>query len=474
MSIISRAFTTAATAAAAGPFRLAIVGSGPAGFYTAHRLLKEWPNTQIDMFDSLPVPHGLVRFGVAPDHPEVKNVMTTFDKVAEDERFRFLGNVPVGTNSSKSLSIKDLQNHFDAVLLSYGASEDRKMGIPGEDTFGVESARSFVGWYNGHPYYRDLKLALDDTETAVVVGQGNVALDIARILLSPIDVLRKTDITEYALEALSKSRVKHVHVVGRRGPVQVSFTSKELREQMSLPGVEFKADMDFIKRAIAESQPFISKNRPLKRLMGLLEKGSPTQHADKSWTAQFLRSPVEILAQNDRVSGIRYEINRLEGPLEKRRAVGTGEFESQECGMVFTSIGYKSVPIKGVPFDHRQGRVPNTYGKIVDKDDNELAGMYTAGWLKRGPTGVIVSTMTDAYETADTIVDDLKNGKDMLSSSEAGADIDELLKERGIQPVSYQDWKQIEAAEFAVGGKLGKPREKFSRIQDMLAVLGRS
>ncbi|CEP11215.1 hypothetical protein [Parasitella parasitica] len=471
MSFIYRAFT----AAAAGPFKLAIVGSGPAGFYTAHRLLKEWPNTQIDMFDSLPVPHGLVRFGVAPDHPEVKNVMTTFDKVAQDDRFRFLGNVPVGANS---ISIKDLQDNFDAVLLSYGASEDRKMGIPGEDTFGVESARSFVGWYNGHPSYRDLKLALNDTDTAVVVGQGNVALDIARILLCPIDELRKTDITEYALEALSKSRIKHVHVVGRRGPVQVSFTSKELREQMSLPGVEFKADMDFIKREIQESQSLISKNRPLKRLMGLLEKGSTACNAEKSWAAQFLRSPVEILAKNDRVHGIKYEINRLEGPLEKPRAVGTGEFESQECGMVFTSIGYKSVPIEGVPFDERQGRVPNVYGKIM-QGDNELAGMYTAGWLKRGPTGVIVSTMADAYETADTIVQDLKNGKEMLgnmeSSPKPGAEgLEPLMKERHIQPVSYADWKKIEAAEFAIGKKLGKPREKFSRIQDMLAVLDRS
>lgn len=244
---------------------------------------------------------------------------------------------------------------------------------------------------------------------------------------------------------------------------------------MSLPGVEFKADMDFIKREIAESQPFISKNRPLKRLMGLLEKGSPTKNADKSWTAKFLRSPAEILAENNRVSGIKYEINRLEGPLEKRRAVGTGEYESQECGMVFTSIGYKSLPIEGVPFDHGQGRVPNAYGKILSGDD-ELAGMYTAGWLKRGPTGVIVSTMTDAYETADTIVDDLKNGRDMLArcSSQPQQDLDQLLKERDIQPVSYQDWKRIEAAEFAVGNTLGKPREKFSRIQDMLAVLGRS
>lgn len=259
--------------------------------------------------------------------------------------------------------------------------------------------------------------------------------------------------------------------------VKVSFTSKELREQMSLPGVEFKADMDLIKNEIAESQPFISKNRPLKRLMGLLEKGSPTKSIDKSWTAKFLRSPVEILANNARVNGIKYEINRLEGPLEKRRAVGTGEFESQECGMVFTSIGYKSIPIEGVPFNDRQGRVPNHYGKIMD-GNNELAGMYTAGWLKRGPTGVIVSTMTDAYETADTIVDDLKNGKEMLAnvdSPKSGAEgLEQLMKERHIEPVSYNDWKKIEAAEFAVGEKLGKPREKFSRIQDMLDVLGRS
>lgn len=462
MSVISKAV--------GAPFRLAIVGSGPGGFYTAHRLLKEWPNTQIDMFDSLPVPHGLVRFGVAPDHPEVKNVMTTFDKVAEDDRFRFLGNVPIGQNASNGLSIKDLQSNFDAVLLSYGASEDRKMGIPGEDTYGVESARSFVGWYNGHPNYRNLTVPLDDTDTAVVVGQGNVALDIARILLSPIDELRKTDITEYALEELSKSRIKHVHVVGRRGPVQVSFTSKELREQMSLPNVQFNADMTLIKSQIEESQAFISKNRPLKRLMGLLEKGSPTTNADKSWTAKFLRSPVEVLkrANENRVSGIKYEINRLEGPLDQRKAVGTGEFETQECGVILTSIGYKSVPIEGIPFDSRKGLVPNRYGKVLDGEE-ELPGMYTSGWLKRGPTGVIVSTMADAYETADTIVDDLKNGRDMLQPSESN--LDSLLEERNIRPVSYSDWKKIESEEFALGERLGKPREKFSSVADMLSVL---
>lgn len=243
---------------------------------------------------------------------------------------------------------------------------------------------------------------------------------------------------------------------------------------MALPGVQFNADMDLIRNEIAASQSFISKNRPLKRLMALLEKGSPTKQADKSWTAQFLRSPVEVLTKDQRVSGIKYEINRLEGPLEQRKAVGTGSYGTQDCGLILTSIGYKSVPIEGVPFDAYQGRVPNRYGKIVD-GENELPGMYTAGWLKRGPTGVIVSTMTDAYETADTIVDDLKNEKDMLNycSNKAGAEgLKNIMKERQITPVSYTDWKKIEAQEFVLGGKLGKPREKFSRIQDMLAALG--
>ncbi|KAI9277758.1 hypothetical protein BY458DRAFT_503985 [Sporodiniella umbellata] len=467
MAAISRTFSAVPT----GPFRLAIVGSGPGGFYTAHRLLKEWPNTQVDMFDALPVPHGLVRFGVAPDHPEVKNVMTTFDKVAEDTRFRFFGNVPIGRSG---LGIKELQDHFDAVLLAYGASEDRKMDIPGEDIYGVESARTFVGWYNGHPDYRDLQLPLDTTDTAVVIGQGNVALDIARILLSPIDELCKTDITEYALEALSKSKIKHVHVVGRRGPVQVSFTSKELREQMALPGVGFRSDMDFIRQEIEGSQSFVSQNRPLKRLMSLLEKGSPNKDTDKSWTAQFLRSPVEVLGNTDRsrVQGIRYAINQLTGPVDARRAVPTDVFETQACGLVLKSIGYKSQPMAGVPFDARRGIVPNEYGRIID-GKHTVPGMYASGWLKTGATGVIVSTMADAYETADTIVHDLKNGTSMLpGTSKTGADgLRHLFESNRIEPVSYPDWKKIEAAEFAIGQKLGKPREKFSTVKEMLSVL---
>ncbi|KAI9499654.1 hypothetical protein BDB00DRAFT_934828 [Zychaea mexicana] len=481
--VLRRCIRAFSSAAATRPFRLAVVGSGPAGFYTTHRLLKEVDHVKIDVYDSLPVPHGLVRFGVAPDHPEVKNVMTTFDRVAEDDRFRFLGNVNIGPSSESAekgtVSVQELKQHYDAIVFSYGASEDRHLGVPNEEVYGVESARAFVAWYNGLPQFDNLKLPLDETDTAVVIGQGNVALDVARVLLSPIDTLRKTDITEYALETLSKSKIRHVHVVGRRGPLQAAFTSKELREQMNLPNVAFKADKEWIKSEIEAAQPLLSKNRPLKRMMGILEKGSTvsTTSADRSWSLEFLRSPVEILTDTNRtrVQGIRYELNQLTGgPLGAAKAIGTGQFEDRACGLVLRSIGYKSLPLDGVPFDSRQGLVPNRYGKILDSEGQEVPGMYTAGWLKRGPTGVIVSTMTDAYETADTIVEDIKEARPMLNDDldKDGADgLKGIFKSRGIRPVSYVDWKRIEAAEFAAGEKLGKPREKFTKVEDMLAVL---
>lgn len=400
--------------------------------------------------------------------------MSTFDKVAEDERFRFFGNVTIGNDGTKNISVKELETFYDAILFSYGASEDRHLNIPGEDAYGSSSARTFVGWYNGLPRDRDLKLPLEDTDTAVIIGQGNVALDVARVLLSPIDELRKTDITEYALDALSKSKIKHVHVVGRRGPLQVSFTAKELREQLKLPDVRFEADHAWIHQQIQQHQDYLSKSRPLKRLMGLLDTPKKSNIGDKSWHLKFLRSPVEILTNNDNhsVKGIRYEINQLEGPIEKQRAVGTGEFEVQECGLVLRSIGYKSLPMDGIPFDHKRGLVPNIYGRIIDHDNHVLPGKYTAGWLKRGPTGVIVSTMSDAYETADTILEDIKNNASFLTpTNNHDNDLLHLLNQRQIRSVSYNDWKKIELAEFEAGKVLGKPREKFTAIEDMLKVL---
>ncbi|OZJ02810.1 hypothetical protein BZG36_04272 [Bifiguratus adelaidae] len=352
------------------PVRLAVIGSGPAGFYTASRVLKDVEDVQVDMYEALPVPHGLVRFGVAPDHPEVKH---KFDEVATDPRFGFIGNATIG----KDFTLEDLKSHYDGIVLAYGASEDRRLGIENEDTPGVFSARAFVGWYNGLPIHRDLEPDLTRTDTAVIIGQGNVALDIGRILLSPVDMLRKTDITEYALEALSKSRIKRVHIVGRRGPLQVAFTAKELREMMTLPDVGFDTDYELLSSQLAAGSDLMSRNRALKRLMGILEKGSktPFDTASKSWSLQFLRSPTKIHSGPDgRVSGITYELNQLQGPPEKAKAVGTGQFEDQACGLVFRSIGYKSIALEGLPFNQQSGTVPNEYGKVGDGD--HVKGTY--------------------------------------------------------------------------------------------------
>ncbi|KAI8580530.1 hypothetical protein K450DRAFT_237477 [Umbelopsis ramanniana AG] len=470
-----RAFSTAIRGR---PLQVAVIGSGPAGFYTAHRVLKDIPDVKIDMFESLPVPHGLVRFGVAPDHPEVKNVMNKFDEVATDDRFTFLGNVHVG---GKDLPLSALKSNYDAIVFSYGASEDRRLNIPGEDLPNVYSARSFVGWYNGLPHHRELMPDLDSTDTAVIVGQGNVALDIARMLLSPIDVLRKTDVTDYALDALSKSRIKHVHVVGRRGPLQAAFTAKELREQMKLPGVRFNTDVQLLQSELANGAEYLNKSRPLKRLMSILEKeiGSPNiLSGDKSWTLDFLRSPSRIIpdSTNNNVKAIEYELNRLDGPTESRRAIGTGQFVTQECGLILRSIGYKSIAMEGIPFDESSGRVPNKYGKVLN-GQNEVPGLYTAGWLKRGPTGVIATTMNDAYETADTLAADFVAGKPFLNEVDGigqktgSQGLLQLFKDNKIRPISYVDWKLIEKMEFEAGQKFGKPREKFGRVEDMLAVL---
>ncbi|KAK9767287.1 NADPH-adrenodoxin reductase [Basidiobolus ranarum] len=461
-------FRTLVTQASKAP-SLAIVGSGPGGFYTAAKVMQLLPGTKVDMFESLPVPHGLVRFGVAPDHPEVKLVMNRFDEVAQSSDFRFFGNVTVG----KDISVSELKDTYDGIVLSYGASEDRVLNIKNENAGGVHSARAFVGWYNGHPDHKQIDLDLTSTDTAMVIGQGNVALDVARVLLSPIDELRKTDITEHALEALSKSRIRRVHVVGRRGPLQVAFTTKELREMFALPNTKLEVDVDLLQDQLSHGQALLSKNRALKRLLGVLEKEIPSnaiKNADKSWSLKFLRSPVEIIAENNRVKAVKMEINTLEGPADAPVALGTGSYEDVESGLVFRSIGYKSTPIEGIPFDIRRGVVPNVHGRVVDGEQS-LAGMYTSGWLKRGPSGVIVSTMQDAFETAGAIAADIKDGKPLLNPTQPGRDVSNLLKERNVRVVSYQDWKNIEQVEFDVGAARGKPREKFTSVEEMLRIL---
>ncbi|KAG0262645.1 NADPH-adrenodoxin reductase [Mortierella polycephala] len=409
------------------------------------------------------------------------NVINTFDEVAENPNFTFIGNTSVGTfitpDAKKAdLEIADLLPHYDAILLSYGAHEDRLLGVPNEQSLkGVMAARSFVGFYNGLPLEQALDVDLSQTETAVVIGQGNVALDVARILLTPLDELKKTDLTEKMVKILEKSRVKHVHVIGRRGPLEVAFTSKELREMLQLPNTTFHMDKGLLASEMARAGKAL--DRPRKRLMGLLEKGIKESKPDqpKSWTLQFLRSPLGFQGSTDgQLKAIELGINRLEGEDGRRNAVATGEKVTQECGLAFRSIGYKSVGIQGVPFDERKGIVPNQDGKVIDADQNIVPGMYASGWLKRGPIGVIASTMVDAYQTADTIVADWNGNQPMLNGSEqkqGHKPVLEHLHSKGHKTVSYKDWKKIEQKEFDHGAKAGKPREKFLTVEEMLKVL---
>nr|UTY68324.1 adrenodoxin oxidoreductase [Bufo gargarizans] len=454
--------------------QICIVGSGPAGFYTAQHLLKHHTQAVVDIYEKLPVPFGLVRFGVAPDHPEVKNVINTFTQTAKSERCNFLGNVTVG----RDVTVEELQEAYHAVVLSYGAEDKRELEIPGEQLQGVYSARDFVGWYNGLPDNRHLSPDLS-SETAVILGQGNVALDIARMLLSPLELLKKTDIAQPALEALSQSRVKKVWLIGRRGPLQVAFTIKELREMINLPGTRTINDpSDFQGLGdILKDLP-----RPRKRLTELLVKSALETPGDKEaarraqcsreWGLRFFRSPVAVLPSEDgkRAAGIRLSVTRLEGSGESTVAVPTGETEDVSCGLIFSSIGYRSVPISpGVPFLPKQGIIPNNLGRVHGEP-----GLYCSGWVKRGPTGVITTTMTDSFDTAQALMEDMKSGALKLSDSRAGASaVRELLLLRGVQTVSFSDWEKIDAMETDQGEKVGKPREKILDTEEMLRLVSR-
>ncbi|XP_077481867.1 NADPH:adrenodoxin oxidoreductase, mitochondrial [Stigmatopora argus] len=451
--------------------KVCVVGSGPAGFYTAQHLLKARQDVEVDIYERLPVPFGLVRFGVAPDHPEVKNVINSFTQTAKHARCHFYGNVNIG----KDVSVEELRQAYHAVILSYGAEGNRRMGIPGEDLPGVYSAKDFVGWYNGLPSCRDLSPDLSP-ETAVILGQGNVALDVARILLSPIDMLKKTDIAQPALEALMESKVRRVLIVGRRGPMQVACTIKELREMVKLPATRpemLQADFVGVSEALSDLP------RPRKRLTELMLKSATELSADeererrkqssRSWGFRFFRSPVQIRPNSDgsRVEAVRLAVNRLEGSGEAARAVLTGELEDVTCGLVVSSIGYKSLPIDpAVPFDPDKAIVPNQMGRV-----HQAPGLYCSGWLKTGPTGVIATTLNNSFDTAKSLIEDMNSGNLDTSAAKPGAEsITTLLAKRGVKQVTFSDWEKIDELETRKGEAMGKPREKLLTVEAMLQV----
>lgn len=447
------------------PLRVAIIGSGPSGFYSIQSLFQSGTNVKIDMFDKLPSPYGLVRYGVAPDHPKIKNVIKVYEKMAEDTRFSFFGNVNVG----KDISVNELKTFYDAIIFCSGAETDRKLGIEGEYLRNSHTATEFVAWYNGHPVFKDRHFDLSK-ETAIIVGQGNVALDVARILCKTADELKSTDIAQHALQELAQSKIKEVHVFGRRGPAQAAFTPVEIREFGELADCDPVIDPnDLILNEASQKELEDPKNAPKKKNFEIIQELAKIGNRGKSrkFFLHFRKSPVEILGAGQ-VEKVVFEKNRLQGEAGLQKAISTGEKETFNCGIFFRSVGYRGLPIKGLPFHDQSGVIPNQHGRVCDSEQIFL-GLYVAGWIKRGPSGIIGTNKPDAEETVKNLIEDLPHLKPCHNpSSEA---VLELLKSQHVRVVNFQDWKKIDAAEIANGQKIGKPREKFISVHDMLSVL---
>ncbi len=441
------------------PLRVAVVGSGPAGFYAAGQLLSSSdPVVTVDLYDRLSTPWGLVRFGVAPDHPKIKSVTRVFEKTAKKPGFRFHGNVEIGTD----VTHEQLTAAYHAVLYAVGTPSDRKLGIDGEELPGSESATEFVAWYNGHPDYADRDYDLS-SKRAVVVGNGNVALDVARMLLLSVDELAITDTADHAIEALRGSEVEEVVVLGRRGPAQAAFTNPELRELADLQLADVIVDPLDVELDPASEASLAAADETTRRNVELLKGYAATAPSGKPRriVLRFLESPVRIDG-NGKVQTITIERNELapadDGALRPRP---TGVTETIEAGLVLRSIGYVGTPLPGVPFDERRKTILNTEGRVLDPETgNAIPGVYAAGWVKRGPSGVIGTNKKCAQETTSLLLDDFREG----SLPEPTADPDELLDDLragGHHVVDYNGWEAIDAHERALGEPQGRPRVKL-------------
>ena len=447
------------------PLRVAVVGSGPAAFYAAgHLLASEGPRVEVDLVERLPTPWGLVRLGVAPDHPNLKTVSRAFEKIAERPGFRFLGNVEVG----RDVTHDELASLYDAVVYAVGSQTDRRLGIPGEDLPGSWAATELVAWYNGHPDFQQLDFDLS-VERAVVVGNGNVALDVARMLALTREELAPTDTTDRSLEAIAASAIREIVVLGRRGPVQASWTSTELQELGELAGADVLVDPDELELDPASEAELAGATNVVQRNVEILRgfAARAPEGKPRSIRLRFRVSPTAILG-GERVEAIEIRRNRLEADASGRvRAVATDEREVIPCGIVFRSVGYHGVPLPGAPFDEGSGTMPNAGGRVLDGDGRRLPGVYCAGWIKRGPTGVIGTNKKDATETVDLLLEDARAG--VLAPASADRSLDDLLAERGVDVVSYEGWTTIDAVERARGEAQGRPRVKLCTWDELLA-----
>ncbi len=440
------------------PLRVAVVGSGPAGFYAAGALLDADVPIEVDMIERLPTPWGLVRLGVAPDHPKLKSVSRAFERIALKPGFRFFGNVEVG----RDLSHGDLVELYDAVIYAFGAQTDKRLGIPGEDLQGSWSATEFVAWYNGHPDYQNLHFDLN-VDRAVVIGNGNVALDVARMLALTPEELAPTDTTDPAIEAIGASTIKEILIVGRRGPAQASWTTQELKEMGELAGADIAVDPAELELD-AESEAALEHDTNARRNMEVLRDFAARAPTGKSVTLRFLffHSPV-ALHGDGKVEAIEVVRNRLENQDGRLVAVPTDEHETLECGLVFRSVGYRGVGLPDVPFDERRGTILNENGRIVGQER-----AYCAGWIKRGPTGIIGTNKKDASETVALLLEDVHAGRLTHRKDVTAAAVEAALAERDARAVLYAGWTSIDETERAAGEKLGRPRVKLRTWNDLL------
>jgi len=459
------------------PLRIAVIGSGPAGFYAAGHLLADSSERfDIDMFERLPTPWGLVRSGVAPDHPKIKSVTRIYERTAAHPRFRFFGAVTFGLHVSRA----DLLAHYHAIVYATGSPADRPLGIPGEDLPGSHAATEFVGWYNGHPDHTDLELALHSAERALVIGNGNVALDVARMLVLAPSELAPTDTADHALDVLARSRVREVIVAGRRGPAQAAFTNPELRELGELSDADVIVDEQELERALAVADPHAEEDITCRRNVEILRSyaAKPLAGHTKRIVLRFLLSPVAFLPdEHGRLGAVELVRNRLlPAPGGGLRAEPTSERETIPCGLAFRAIGYRGIPLPGVPFDERAGTIPNDAGRVLDpSSDAPLPGEYVVGWIKRGPSGVIGTNKKDAQETVDAILADLPPGGGGASARHVPdtpdpSAIEALLRERQPDLVTYAGWESIDRHERALGEPSGRPRVKLTRLEELLHV----
>ncbi len=456
----------------AQPLRVAIIGAGPAGFYAAEHLLKQKIITiEVDLYDRLPTPFGLVRGGVAPDHQKIKSVTAIYDKTAKNPAFRFFGNVTFG----RDLTLSDVQQHYNAVIFTVGAQTDKRLGIPGEDLPESHAATEFVGWYNGHPDYRHLKFDLSQ-ERVAIIGVGNVAMDVARILARSQAELDATDIAPYAQEELAKSKIREIYILGRRGPAQAAFTNPEIKELGEMQDADVivapsEVVLDAASAAyLASPQAERSEIRNVEILREYTTRtpaGKP-----KQLIFRFLASPTEILG-TEQVEGLKIVKNEMvQADNGEIRPRATDQIEVLPVGLVFRSVGYYGVALPDVPFDAKKGVIPNTMGRVQAQSGGDIVvGEYVAGWIKRGPSGVIGTNKQDAVETANLLIADAEAGQMWQPATPQPEIISALLRERGVRVVTYADWQCLDDLEEAKAQGTARPRVKFTEVEAMLAAL---